>query len=263
MEEQIVYQQYRPHNALSPYIDAYWTVTGCNSNPMPSTLLPDGCVDIILNHGPSFPAQITSPTPPAQQGQATSPNPPAQIMRTGETWLVGTMTRYKELVRPPATLLTGIRFRPGGFSFFFDHGLLKDTADQTVEFDKILLPTLPAGNPSTVLNQFFIDRLCIPSQPLQPFIDDIYRSKGRVTVSSLAKQRFVTIRQLERLFQLHLAISPKEFISFVRYESAVRAIRSKPAGTTLLDIACACGYYDHAHLSNEIKKYSGSSPSAF
>ena len=238
----IFYQQFRPHNALSPYIDAYWTVTGSNSTPIPSTILPDGCVDIILNHGPSFPAQQD------------------QIMRSSEAWLVGTMTRYKELVRPPSTLLTGIRFRPGGFSFFFDHTFLKNTADQTVEFDKTLLPTLRAGNPSTILDRFFIDRLSAPSQPLQPFIEDIYRSNGRLTVSALAKQRFVTIRQLERFFQLHLAISPKEFISFVRYESAVRALRSRKPGATLLDIACACGYYDHAHLSNEIKKYSGSTP---
>ena len=245
MEEQIVYQQFRPHNALSPYIDAYWTVTGSNPNPVPGTILPDGCVDIILNYGPSFPAQRD------------------QIMRTEEAWLVGTMTRYKDLVRPPATRLTGIRFRPGGFSFFFDHSFLKNTADQTVEFDKSLLPALRSGNPATILNQFFADRLSAPSQPLQPYIEDIYRSKGRLTVSSLAKQRFVTIRQLERLFQLHLAISPKEFISFVRYQYAASALRSRPAGATLLDIACACGYYDHAHLTNEIKKYSGSTPLSY
>jgi AraC-like DNA-binding protein len=238
----IIYQQFRPHEALSPYVDAYWTVSGSNSSPMPDTILPDGCVDIILNYGPSFPAQK------------------GQIMRTGEAWLVGTMTRYKELVRPPATRCTGIRFRPGGFSFFFDHILLRNTADQTVGFDKTLLPALPSDDPTAILNRYLIDRLSIPSRPIQPFIEDIYRSKGRVTVSGLAKQHFMTIRQLERLFQLHLAISPKEFISFVRYQSAASAIRSRKPGATLLDIACACGYYDHAHLSNEIKKYSGSTP---
>jgi AraC-like DNA-binding protein len=245
MEEQIVYQQFRAHEALSPFIDAFWTVSGGNSSPVPETLLPDGCVDIILNHGPSFPAQR------------------GQIMGTGEAWLVGTMTRYKELLRPPGTLLTGIRFLPGGFSFFFDQSLLKDTANQTVEFDKTLLPDLRAGNPSFILNRFFTDQLSTPSQPIQALLEDIYRSKGRISVSSLAKQRFMTIRQLERLFQLHLAVSPKEFIGFVRYQSAARALRSRPAGATLLDLACACGYYDHAHLSNEIKKYTGSPPSAF
>lgn len=233
----IVYKEFAPHAALSPYIDAFWTVTGNNTSPQPDKILPDGCVDIILNTGPTF-----------QDRKDATP------MTTGEAYLVGTMTRYIEMVRPPATQLSGIRFKPGGFSFFYDPSLLRNAADRTLEFDRTLFPS---ANP----NAFFLNRLKTPSQPIQPLIEAIQRTKGRITVSQLARQNFITIRQLERLFQLHLALTPKAFINFVRYQSALQLLNTNRP--RLLDIACTCGYYDHAHLANEIKKYTGTTLSHF
>ena len=99
--EPIFYKEFLPDKALTPYIDAFWTVTGNNDLPLPDKIMPDGCVDIILNAGPAF---LTSDD--------------ATPMASGEAYLIGTMTRYKEMVRPPGTQLTGIRFKPGGFSFF-------------------------------------------------------------------------------------------------------------------------------------------------
>ncbi len=242
----IFYKEYAPHAALSPYIDAFWTLYGNNTIHWPDKIMPDGCVDIILNTGPAF---------LSRNGAAP--------MATGEAYLVGTMTRYIEMVRPPSTQLTGIRFKPGGFSFFYDPTLLRNAADQTVEFDRTLIPDIgtATANPAPVLDAFFLRRLTAPVQPIQPLIADIQQVKGQLTVSRLARQNFMTIRRLERLFHLHLAIPPKEFINFTRYQSAIRQIRFKPANKTLLDIAFECGYYDHAHLANEIKKYTGSAPS--
>jgi AraC-like DNA-binding protein len=246
--DHIVYKEFLPHTTLAPFIDAFWTVTGHNAGPVPDKILPDGCVDIILNTGPSF-----------------STSNGAAPMAAGEAYLIGTMTRYIEMIRPPATSLTGIRFKPGGFSFFYAPSFLKDSADRTVEFDRTLVPAInPATpDPTANLDDFFLRRLAAPAHPIQPLIADIQLAKGCISVSRLARQNFMTIRQLERLFQLHLAITPKEFINFSRFQTAIQQIRSRQANKTLLDISLDCGYYDHAHLTNEIKKYSGSAPSAF
>ena len=245
--EPIVYKEFRPHKMLALFIDAFWTITGNNVSPLPDKILPDGCVDIILNAGPAFPGRQD-----------------AQPMNTGEVYLVGTMTRYIELVRPPATRLIGIRFKPGGFSCFYDHPLPRDAANRTIEFDRALIPILGPDiiNPAPALDRFFANRLSIPDQPVLPLIADIQHLKGRLTVSQLARRNFIPIRRLERLFQQHLDLTPKSFINFVRYQSALQQIQTKPASRTLLDIAFDCGYYDHAHLANEIKKHTGSAPTA-
>jgi AraC-like DNA-binding protein len=41
----------------------------------------------------------------------------------------------------------------------------------------------------------------------------------------------------------------------------MREIRRTSSRRRLLDIACEYGYYDHAHLANDIKRYTGSTPS--
>ena len=243
--DRIIYKEIAPHPTLSSFIDAYWTVTGDNTGYLPDKVLPDGCVDIILNTGPAF---IT------ENGST--------IMENGQAYLVGTMTRYKAMVRPPETRLTGIRFKPGGFPFFYEHAFLKNTADITIPFDPRLIPVIPetSPNPAPVLDRFFCDRLKTPRHETLTLIESVHHAGGRLTVKALAKQHFTTIRQVERLFNLHLDISPKEFISVTRYRYALEKIRREHSGKTLLDIACECGYYDHAHLANDIRKYTGSAP---
>src|SRR5579872_5644161 len=148
----IFYKEFAPHAALSPYIDAFWTLHGNNTIHWQDKILPDGCVDIILNTGPAF---------PTRDGSAP--------MAAGEAYLIGTMTRYIDVVRPPGTRLTGIRFKPGGFSFFYDPSLLRDTADRTLQFDRTLIPAIgPASpNPAPILDAFFLHRLNAPVQPIQ------------------------------------------------------------------------------------------------
>jgi hypothetical protein len=45
------YNQFLPGPALAPYIDAYWTVTDKKKAPAAEKIMPDGCVNIILNLG--------------------------------------------------------------------------------------------------------------------------------------------------------------------------------------------------------------------
>jgi AraC-like DNA-binding protein len=96
---------------------------------------------------------------------------------------------------------------------------------------------------------------------LFPVIDIINHYKGQITVDTLAKNSFTSVRQLERNFKQHIGTGPKEFINFVRYETAIRYIRRYAATRSLQDIAYDTGYYDHAHLTNEIKRYTGLAPS--
>ncbi|WP_409994871.1 DUF6597 domain-containing transcriptional factor [Chitinophaga pinensis] len=43
------YRQFKPHPDLANYIDAYWVVEGIRAQYIQSNILPDGCVDLILN----------------------------------------------------------------------------------------------------------------------------------------------------------------------------------------------------------------------
>lgn len=240
------YQQYKPHRKLESYIDAFWTVISGDVPSESGRIMPDGCVDIILNLGSEF---------KTDNGTVS--------MESHHAYLVGTMTLYKDVPRPPGSKLIGIRFKPGVFPCFYDCQFLGETANKTVEFDKKLIP--PINNDTkdlyALLNRFFIDRLSVPGQTVFGLIEDIDNLRGQVTVDDLAKRHSISTRQLERQFKLYLDISPKEYINFVRCQSALEKIRNNQAKKSLLEIAFESGYYDHSHLSNEIKKHTGTIPS--
>jgi AraC-like DNA-binding protein len=240
------YVQFDPHPALVPYIDAYWRVTADGPSTVADRIMPDCCIDIIVNLGSDMIADAGG-----------------FVMRHGKAYLVGTMTRFKETVREKDTHIAGIRFKPGAFDHFYRFGPLHELTDRIVEFEKRLSPGIEmlTGDFTGRLDRFFGGRLQPPRESILPFIDGVVGCKGQISVPGLAKGHYTTPRQMQRLFRRHLGIGPKEFINFTRYQAALQHIKRDYTRKTLLDIAFECGYYDHAHLANEVRKYAGVSPS--
>jgi AraC-like DNA-binding protein len=241
----MTYFQFNPHYALAKYIDAYWTARGVGKESTIEKILPDGCVDIIFNLGEDCNTDDNSLT-----------------MRNGKSYLVGTMTHFKKTVMTGETHLFGVRFKPAAFSTFYKFDALHEVTDQTVTLDKGLAPDIQKViiNSTSYLDQFFLDKLSKPKHNLLQVIDNIQEHKGQIDLQSLALSHFTTVRQLERGFKKHIGISPKAFINLVRYQFALSTIRKAPR-QSLLDVAFECGYYDHSHLTNELKRYTGMAPS--
>lgn len=242
----MAYNQFNPHPALAAYIDAYWTVAADGNELTTEKILPDGCVDIIFNLGADCKTDNSRFT-----------------MHNEKAYLVGTMTRFKETNVNPETNLLGIRFKPAAFSAFYKFSSLHEVTDQTVGFEKTLSPDLQKTiqYSTAYLNHFFLNKLSKPKHILLPVIADIQNHKGQLSAHALAQRHFTTTRQLERSFKQHVGISPKEFINFVRYQFTLSVIKNKASNRSLLDIAFECGYYDHSHLTNEVKRYTGVAPS--
>jgi AraC-like DNA-binding protein len=241
----MIYSQFAPHPALMPYIDAYWTATGEGHGLQTEKILPDGCIDIIFNLGPDCLTESNT-----------------YLLKSEQAYLIGTMTRFKETDMLPETRLLGIRFKPAAFTVFYDYPSLHQLTDKTVEFKKMLAPDVKSITKyaNAYLDHFFLKRLSQPKRSLLPVIAGIQAHNGQLSVNALAQQYFTTIRQLERSFNQHMGISPKEFINLVRYQSTFQKIRHNTANKSLLEIAYESGYYDHSHLTNEIKKYTGLAP---
>jgi AraC-like DNA-binding protein len=240
------YKQFKPDPALSSYIDAFWEVTSDETTSFTERIMPDCCIDIIINLGTDVVADDSG-----------------VIMKNERAYLIGTMTRYKDTIREPGTRLIGIRFKPAGFVHFFKYGPLQEFTDKMVEFEKSYIPPFHSISHDFTgsLNHFFFKKLSPLRQSIFHILEQVYERRGQINVVELAKNNFMIVRQLERIFIQHIGISPKAFINFVRYQSAIQNIRENYPAQSLVDLSFDCGYYDHAHLANEIKKYCGVSPS--
>jgi len=240
------YKEFKPDPVLSPYIDAFWEVTSDETKSFTERILPDCCIDIIVNLGTDVMADDRG-----------------VIMKNERAYLIGTMTRYKNTVREPGTRLIGIRFKPAGFVHIFNQGPLQEFTDQTIEFEKTHIPSFHLLTHDFIgsLTHFFHKKLSPLRISIFHILEQVYARRGQINVVELAKNNFMIVRQLERIFMQHLGITPKAFINFVRYQFAVQNIRKNYPDQSLVDLSFDLGYYDHAHLANEIKKYSGISPS--
>jgi len=58
-------------------------------------------------------------------------------------------------------------------------------------------------------------------------------------------------------------MSPKQFARIVRFNTAVKHLKSIAKNTILTDIAIQFGYFDRAHFINDFKALCGESPLAY
>lgn len=243
----MTYTEIAPHPTLSSYIDAYWTACGNSAKPGVEKILPDGCVDIIFNLGDD-----------CRTDDATV------LMKSERTYLVGTMTRLKQTEMDIDTKLFGVRFKPGAFTAFYKVAPLSEITDHTIEFENSFSFNFKklVKSREEYLNQVFIESLDKPDHYLLAQLQTIIKYRGQIKIEELASKHFTTVRQLERSFKQHLGISPKEFANLVRYQNTLKAIENRKPGESLLSIAFDLGYYDHAHLTKDFKKYQGFVPAS-
>ena len=242
----MIYKQAIPHNALADSIECYWSIKGAGSEIHAERIFPDGCPGLVLNIG----------------GKCITDNGLVTI-HPGRSYLVGAMTSYKETYLNREHHLIGVCFKPGALSQFFNYLPLAEIAEQTVELEKALSPDTSKMQELSFaeLNAFFLKRLTTPKHDLFTIVKCINETKGQITVDALAKKNHTTPRQLERAFHKYIGITPKEFINITRFQHVFSKVTHNKKQESLLDIAIEHGYYDHAHLTNDIKRYTGVPPS--
>ncbi|SIS97778.1 Helix-turn-helix domain-containing protein [Zobellia uliginosa] len=243
----MVYKEVNPSHNLQNEIHNYWELRGDTSSNHWERIFPDGCPGLIMNLGDS----------------CTTDNG-AVKMEHGKTYVVGAMTTFKESYINENTHLIGVCLKPSAFGSFFSFTSLNEIKNNTILFDKNLSfdrERFFKDDYTNYLNQFFTDRKNHKAARLSSVINDIQVSRGLITIDELSKQNGISIRQLERLFNSFIGLTPKEYANIIRLQYALNLIASQKEHTSLLDIAFECGYYDHSHLTNAIKRHTGYLPS--
>ncbi len=241
------YKETNPCNQLRSHIHSFWELKGEENDRVWERIFPDGCPGLVMNLGDSC---ITD------NGSVT--------MEHGKTYLVGAMTTFKESFMDEHTHLIGVCLKPSAFSSFYSYVSLNDLKNQTVLFDQNLSfdkDKFNGENHTDYLNHFFIGRKNDKKHRIAPLLKHIQNSMGSLSIEELSKSNNISVRQLERIFKDSIGLTPKEYSSIVRFQKALNLIKSPRKGRSLLDIAFECGYYDHSHLTNEIKQKTGRIPS--
>ncbi len=249
------YREFKPVPALSAYVECFWLLEGYAAPAAaPERLLPDGCVELIVNLGERF-----------REFDATgrSALQPACLV-------VGQMTRPVLVAPTGAVELLGIRFAPGGTLPFLPvpPGELTDRITPLADLAKALERELGEAlerldlwrERLACVENILLRRLCAVNMrhSLQPALAQLVKSGGQISVDRLAADIGLSNRQLERRFIREVGLGPKLLSRILRFQQVFRAVEA--ASADWADLAVACGYYDQAHLIRDFRQFAGQTP---
>lgn len=247
------YREYSPSARLSPYVACYWTVEwDARAGSQPHRILPDGCVDIIVDRRASSARYAAFVT-----GLMTS----YLVMDlTGEQSTFG-IRMFTESARSILGVPVSEFFSRQVFLeelwgaeglHLVEQFLQADDVSELIAMAErkldVLLSRLP--NVDTILPSVVHDGLGY-----------IYDSKGVLSTAGLADKLGYSERHLRRGFERELGVGPKDMLGIIRFQSMLRDIHSG-AGARLgyADLAAQYGYYDQSHLIKTFKRYYGMPP---
>jgi AraC-like DNA-binding protein len=248
------YREFHPQSPLNTVVECLWTLESETPSPQPEKILPDGCVELILNFGARFLQHVDDTT---------------QLQP--HTFVAGQLTKPLLIAPTGPVQLIGIRFHPGGTTTFFRLPM-HELTDQVVElgafawkFESLLLLTcagLPLMNDKLVAVEKLLTQLLLENTTDTKVLQiaaRIVSSGGMIPIDTLASDAAISSRQLERRFLAEIGVGPKLLSRILRFQQVFRAVDANETSWPL--VAVDCGYYDQAHLIRDFRQFAQQTPS--
>jgi len=257
----VFYREFRPSPSLDDVVDRLWWLEGpaelIGAEPIP----PDGRTEIIVHGGDPF-----------------EQRDPDGHWRVQTRVLFAAQATRAVQVRPRGhARIVGARLRPTGAHALF--GCPQDAiANQILELDLLDRPLARALGDDVATRESgeamvaALDRALVrahraasTSSPAAAAVTIALGRRGLVKVADLASQLHLSARQVERVFNERVGLSPKVFLRIVRFQEVLGGLRSEApdAGRPWAEIAVRHGFYDQAHFIRDFKAFVGESPGAW
>jgi len=170
--------------------------------------------------------------------------------------------------------LLGIRFREGSAYPFLGiplNELRNETAFLTTDKIKLLSLHAQLGELRTLsqriqlIEEWLVDRLALgltQTDIIPASLEMLRNGEMGLKIPNLASKLGIGQRQLERLYQVQVGMTPKQYFQLHRVDLARQALKHLTERTTT-NLALQLGYYDQAHFIREFKETLHLTPYAY
>ena len=123
------------------------------------------------------------------------------------------------------------------------------------ELEPLLFDVPTLGGKIAVTEELLLKKLCSHriNSDLMNAIYYMLQTNARAKISDICVYTAVSERQLERIFNYNMGVSPKTFSSLLRYQLLWQEIALSPS-FNVLDAVEKYGFSDQSHLLNEFKR---------
>ena len=254
------YKTWVPTPSLAHFVKCFWTLEApADRSQERQRIVPDGCMEMIFHYGDLFYQYLDNGT------NVTQPR----------SFVFGQIIKPLEIAASGKTGVFAARFHPDGF-IPFSTMEIKMMDNRAVSLEQLYgeqgktleLDVLSAATTKKRIEKvegFLVSKLRSPEGVdalAKSSVDLLLRSKGQVTIDSLAEQLQSSRRQLERKFVTTIGLSPKQLSKIIRFQSTLKMMEQKHF-TSLTALAHNGGYFDQAHFIKDFKEFTGLSPKQF
>lgn len=253
------YKKYRPSPLLRPFVVDYylWESRHPLDRPFSITSSANGCLAMVFNYGESYclynilhngtrlPTQFLS-------GQSTSP---FTLQLRGRVGMAGIIFRGSSLCRlfslPPLK------------AFQNDRANLSDLIGPEAEFvTEQLAEVFSPSEKIQILENFLLRRLktADPEPTLaERAANVIYQNRGMIKMDELARQLYISPRQLRRRFKAEAGFNPKYVARLKRFSYVNLCLTQNPdfSWQMFLDRGL---FYDQSHFIKDYQEFFGKTP---
>jgi len=252
----VTFVELEPSPPLRPYVRLIWCLeldTPGEFGP-PERIAPDGIVELVFHYRDEISVRFAD--------REFAPQPRSS--------LVCQTRRYVEISPRRKTGLVSVRFRPGGALHFLPMPV-SELADRVIpaedvwgrgvlELEERLAVARSLDERVSWVQRFLLERLR-PRREKQvaAAVRAVWRHRGNVRATELARELGVSTRTAQRLFQAAVGMPPKSYSRLVRFLHACSVLRGG-GWTSLTDVGYGCGYYDQAHFIADCRDFAGMTP---
>jgi AraC-like DNA-binding protein len=253
----ITHLSHAPANPVGRFVAELWLVRGRLPQTTRQALLPDGAVVLMFNLG--APQRLCDRRAPHRHTSFQA------------SWISGQQPQPIVLERAGLCHLVGIRFRAGGALPLFGFSIAELTG-RVVELEAIwgheasALREQLAEAPTdrallACLERQLATQLRAAPAPNPRIVHAAHRlQEGGTGVARIAGEIGWSHKHLIQEFTRAVGLTPKHYGGVQRLQRALRLI-GHAREVNWSDVAVAAGYYDQAHLANELRAHTGYSGS--
>jgi len=249
------YERIAPSPRLSPFVAWYWCAESSDATPKKQKIIPDGYPEFVFHYG--SPYRIYFQDHWHTQGTAL---------------LGGQMQQFFTLENTGPSGIFGITFQPTALTHLFGLDMHK-FRDQVVDLQNVFgngfhLPDKIISAGSTpervrIAEDHFGQMLHGTSgtHPVDKALSLMRKRYGLISMEEISREISLGNRQLQRLFQQYVGVSPKFYARIIRFNNVFTMIRN--GDVTWGDVVHASGYYDQSHFIRNFKAFTGEDPTSY
>lgn len=238
------YQEYLPSLSLQGVVDKFWILSDIKHR-YSERIFPEGCTNLVFNI----------------------------FDNSSSLNVLGINSIFSDFTPNLNDYYFGISFKPGMLAALTKESISSiknqsiSSQDIIPQFDKNTLNKLTDLQSDRMRITFMEEQL---KEVLQLNINDTLLTNSVAESiklnydqqsKNLADNHNISLRQLERKFKNEVGVSIKLYSRLIRFNKTLITIKSCP-NQSLSEIAYHLGFYDHSHLTNEIKHFTGLEPSS-